>query len=284
MHMKTKFFKLFVTVCSIAALVLAGTSCSNDNEPEVNSRLQLKLTDAPSFLYSQVNIDIQGIEVYVGNTIKGNVEVKDGWLKLNLESAGVVNLLDFMNGKYKLLVDQEIEACEITKVRFNLGSDCSVKSLLTGNVSELKTRGSFMFDVDWDIQEGEDYTYIIDIDASQSIKIAFDSTINFEPEPYIRAFVDAFGGNVSGYVHPATAVKHIEITNGTKTLYTIAEKLTGALTGTDKGYFAFICLQPGDWTIKFVTKSTSGYQPKEINVKVTTGETYKIPDVVELSK
>ena len=77
-----------------------------------------------------------------------------------------------MNGKYKLLVDQEIEACEITKVRFNLGSDCSVKSLLTGNVSELKTRGSFMFDVDWDIQEGEDYTYIIDIDASQSIKIA----------------------------------------------------------------------------------------------------------------
>lgn len=282
--MKTKFLKLFLAVFAFIALVLAGTSCSSDNEPEVNSRLQLKLTDAPSFLFSQVNIDIQGIEVYVDNTIKGNAEVKDGWLKLNLESAGVVNLLDLVNGKYKLLVDQEIDACNITKVRFNLGSDCSVKSLLTGNVSELKTQGSFMFDVDWDIKEGEEYTYIIDIDASQSINIAIDSTINFDPEPYIREFLDSFGGSVSGIVHPATAVKYIEITNGTNTYYTIAEKVVGAITGTDEGYFAFICLEPGDWTVKFVTKSTSGYQPKEIKVKVTNGDTYKIPNVVELSK
>ena len=50
---------------------------------------------------------------------------------------------------------------------------------------------------------------------------------------------------MSGYVHPATAVKHIEITNGTKTLYTIAEKLTGALTGTDKGYFCIYLLAAG---------------------------------------
>ena len=279
--MKKKLSKsFFVLTAAFALLLLAGTSCSNDDMPETTSTFQLKLTDAPSFLYSQVNIDIQGIDVYVGNTMEGSAQVKDGWMKLNLQGAGVVNLLDFMNGKYKLLVDQEISACNITKVRFNLGSDCSVKTLVTGNTSTLKTNGSFTFSVDWDIEAGKDYSFVVDIDAAQSVSL----DLNFDPEPYVRAFVEAFGGNVSGYVHPATAVKYIEITNGTTKLYTIAEKIAGAIDGTDKGYFAFICLQPGDWTIKFVTKNTSGYQTREVPVKVTAGQTFKIPAVIELSK
>ena len=89
---------------------------------------------------------------------------------------------------------------------------------------------------------------------------------------------------MSGHVHPATVIEHIEITNGTTKLYTIAEKIAGAIDGTDKGYFAFICLQPGDWTIKFVTINTSGYQTREVTVKVTAGQTFKIPAVIELSK
>lgn len=278
--MRTNVLKFFSTVLVVSALILAWTSCSNNDEPKANSKITLKLTDTPSFLYSEVNIDIRGIDVYVGNTMQGSAEVKDGWLKLDLQSTGVVNLLDFMHGESKLMVDQKIASCHITKVRFNLGADCSVKSLLTNKTSSLSTSGSFTFEVDWNIKAGEEYAFMIDIDASQSVSL----DLQFNPEPYIRAFAESFGGNVSGYVHPAVAVRHIEITNGETTLYTIADVIAGSLTGTGNGYFAFICLQPGDWTVKFVTKSASGYQNKEVKIKVTTGQTYKIPDVVELSK
>lgn len=277
--MKARLSKLLLAALAIV-VTMSFVSCSNDDEPKPNSRIQLKLTDAPSFLYSKVNIDIQGIDVYVGNTMQGNAQVKDGWLKLNLESAGVVNLLDLMNGNYKLMVDQEIHACQITKVRFNLGTNCSVKSLITGKESVLKTNGSFTFAVDWKVDEGGNYSYIIDIDAAQSVSL----NLEFNPEPYIRAFVESFGGNVSGFIHPATAVEYIEISKGDIKLYTIADLIGGAVNGTDQGYFAYICLQPGDWTMKIVTKPTSGYQTKEVPVKITAGKTYKFPNVIELNK
>ncbi len=277
--MKKRLSILLLAVLAIV-VTLMFVSCSNEDEPQAKSRIQLKLTDAPSFLYSQVNIDIQGIDVYVGNTMQGKAQIKDGWLKLNLESTGVVNLLDLMNGNYKLLVDQEIHACEISKVRFNLGTNCSVKSLFTDKVSVLKTNGSFTFTVDWKVEEGGNYSYIIDIDAAQSVTL----DLQFNPEPYIRAIVETMGGNVSGYIHPATAVKYIEITNGKIKLYTIVDLIAGSVNGTDQGYFAYICLQPGDWTMKIVTKSTSGYQSKEVPVTITAGKTYKFSDVIELSK
>lgn len=273
--MKTKF----LAILAVLALLVVGTSCTKDT-PEATSRFQLKLTDAPSFLYSQVNIDIQGIDIYVGNTVEGDVQINNGWIKLNLKSAGVVNLLDLMNGEFKLLVDQQIPVCKITKVRFNLGSNCSVKTLLSEEVLQLKTAGSFTFDVDWNIEAGNDYSYVVDIDASQSVSL----TLDFNPEPYINAFLENFGGHVSGYVHPATAVKYIMITNGTKTFYTIPDLIKGAIEGTDKGFFAYICLEPGDWNIKFVPKATSGYQAKEVPVKIVSGKTYKFSEVIELVK
>lgn len=282
--MKTKLSKLFFVVAAISALLFIGTSCSKDDAPEPTATFQLKLTDAPSFLYSEVNIDIQGIDVYVGNTMQGSAQVQDGWMKLNLQGAGKVNLIDLMHGEFKLLVNQEIPACNITKVRFNLGSDNSVKTNIGGIVSTLKTNGSFTFNVDWNVEAGKDYSFVVDIDASQSVNLSADLSVNFNPEPFIRTFVEAFGGAVSGYIHPATAVSYIEITNGTQKFYTIVDVIVGAIKGTDTGYFAFIALQPGDWTIKVHTKSSSGYVTKDVPVKVTAGQTFKIPDVIELSK
>ncbi len=267
-----------LAIVAVLALIFIGTSCTK--ETENTSRLQLKLTDAPSYLYSQINIDIQGIDIYVGNTAQGSAQVNNGWISLNLQSVGVVNLLDFMNGELMLLVDQQIPACTITKVRFNLGSNCTVKTLIGGEVLNLNTNGSFTFDVNWNIEEGGDYSYVIDIDASLSVTL----TLDFNPEPYINAFLESFGGNVTGYVHPATAVKYIKITKGSKTFYTIPDLLKGAIEGTDTGFFAFICLEPGDWVVTFVTKDTSGYQNKEVPVTVVAGETFKFPETIELVK
>lgn len=285
--MKRKLFAIF----AVLALIFAGTSCSKDT-PEATSRLQLKLTDAPlladsplktntrSMLYSEINIDIQGVDIYVGNTVQGDVQVNNGWISLNLESTGVVNLLDFMNGEFMLLVDQQIPACTITKVKFKLGSNCTVKTLVGEEILNLKTNGSFTFDVNWNIEEGEDYSYVIDLDASLSVSV----TLDFNPEPFINTFIESFGGNVYGYVHPATAVKYIKITKGTKTFYTIPDLLKGAIEGTDTGLFAFICLEPGDWVITFVTKDGSGFQNKEVPVTIEAGKTFKFPETIELEK
>lgn len=270
-----------LAIVAVLALILVGTSCTK--ETENTSRLRLKLTDAPSYLYSQINIDIQGIDVYVGNTVQGSAQVNNGWISLNLQSTGVVNLLDFMNGEFMLLVDQQIPACTITKVKFILGGNCSVQTLITNQIIELNTEGSFTFDVNWNIEEGEDYSFVIDIDASLSVEI-IGGNLHFNPCPYINAFLESFGGNVAGYVHPATAVKYIKITKGTKTFYTIPDLLKGAIEGTDTGFFAFICLEPGAWVVTFVTKDTSGYQNKEVLVTVVAGETFKFPETIELVK
>lgn len=271
-----------LTILVVLALIFVGTSCTKDT-PETTARFQLKLTDAPSFLYSHINIDIQGIDVYVGNTIQGNAQVNDGWISLKLKSVGVVNLLDFMNGKLKLLVDQQIPACTIKKVRFKLGGNCSVQTLITGEIFELHADRSFSFDVDWNIEAGEEYSFVVDINAYMSVEL-IDFTPHFNPEPYINTFLESFGGNVSGYVHPATAVKYIKITKGSKTFYTIPDLLGGTIDGTDRGFFAFICLEPGNWTITFVTKEDSGYQTKEVPVTIVAGETFQFSEIIELVK
>lgn len=271
-----------LAILAVLALIFVGTSCTKDT-PETTSRFQLKLTDAPSYLYSQINIDIQGIDVYVGNTVQGNSQVNNGWISLKLKSVGVVNLLDFMNGELMLLVDQQIPACTITKVRFNLGGNCSVQTLITHEIFDLHTDGSFIFNVDWNIEAGEEYSFVVDIDASMSVEL-IGFNLYFNPGPFINTFLESFGGNVSGYVHPATAVKYIKITKGSKTFYTIPDLLGGTIDGTDKGFFAFICLEPGNWVITFVAKDASGYQNKDVLVKIEKGKTFKIPETIELVK
>ena len=92
-------------------------SACNSLDQEVNdesSRIRFLLTDAPGD-YQAVNIDVRSVRVIINDSI------------IDLETnQGVYNLLDFVNGKDTLIVNDEIPAGMLSQVRLVLGENNSV--------------------------------------------------------------------------------------------------------------------------------------------------------------
>ena len=94
------------------ALLLAAliTSCS-DSETTGFANVQFRLTDLPGE-YQQVNIEVLSVEV----------KVNDSLISLPTNQ-GIYNLLEFVNGKDTLLVDDRIPSGYISQIRLILGED-----------------------------------------------------------------------------------------------------------------------------------------------------------------
>lgn len=56
-------------------MLLAGVSCTNKENG--NAQIKFSLTDAPSMEFTAVNLDVQGIEIGVGDSANGKWEALD---------------------------------------------------------------------------------------------------------------------------------------------------------------------------------------------------------------
>lgn len=170
---KSKFFIVLLAAMPILMMV----SCKKDSAN--TSTFRFKLTDAPG-AYEAVNVDIQGIEVH---------SEADGWVTFN-SSLGVVNLLDYMNGKTTLMAEGEIAAGKITQARLILGGDNSV--VIDGITYELNTpsalQSGLKINLSNQLQAGGEYEWIIDFDAAQSIVTSASGS--FILKPVLRLIVD----------------------------------------------------------------------------------------------
>ncbi len=214
-------------------------SCNKDSITDIkrgSARIILRLTDAPA-AYDKITIDIVGAQAIIDDST------------INLDAlAGIYNLLDFVNGKDTVIIDQQIPSGELSQIRLILGEN---NSLMIGTESfDLKTpsaqQSGLKFNVHADLLQGVAYEYIIDFDAARSIVKTGNG--KFILKPVLKVFTKAVSGAIEGVISPVKARPLI---------YAISAQLDSVSTSPDtiSGNFMFRGLAAGIYKLKFLPLS-----------------------------
>ena len=152
--MKTK------TLITLSAFLILAIGCKKTDHNESLSKITFNLTDAPA-VYDMVNIDLVGIQVIINDSI------------IDLEtSAGIYNLLDFVNGKDTLVVEDFVPSGMLSQVRLILGENNNLK--IGEDSYNLKTpsaqQSGLKLNVHQQIIPSLSYEYTIDFDAARSLR------------------------------------------------------------------------------------------------------------------
>ncbi|MCB0503176.1 MAG: DUF4382 domain-containing protein [Bacteroidetes bacterium] len=239
-------------------LMVFFISCSDNNENNF-TKVRVVLTDAPGD-YEEVNIDVQ--EFRVNYTDSEN----DGWMTLDLDNPGVVNLLDLTGGVNLLLVDEDLPSGNLKQIRLVLGSNNTI--VIDGNELPLNTpsaqQSGLKINVNYDLLAGVAYNITLDFDVDKSIVEAGNSG-NYNLKPVIRATAEAQSGAISGSVTPFDAQVLVSAYDGIggDTIRAFANS-TGdfLLQGLSQGIY-FVDIQPS---------VASGYQNVVVdNIQVYIG-------------
>ncbi|HEX2974380.1 MAG TPA: DUF4382 domain-containing protein, partial [Bacteroidales bacterium] len=237
----------------VLVLALAVISCKKDEGPDFSgtSTLTFKLTDAPGD-FDKVNIDIQGLEVIIDDTV------------LNLDvNKGVYNLLDLANGKDTLLVTEEVPAGKVSQIRLILGDNNTV--VIGENEYKLNTpsaqQSGLKLNVHANFERGVAYEYVLDFDAARSIVETGSGKYNLKP--VIKVFTKAVTGAIKGVVAPAASKPVIYAISAAKdTVATVADETTGR--------FMFMGLNEGTYNLSM--RPVTPYHDTLIaNIQVKTG-------------
>ena len=171
----------------IALLVGFGlTACSNGDG---TGTMRVSLTDAPAD-YAEVNIEIHQVLVKENDDDDDDLDENENMDEEELEDAGwkvvfndtiTVNLLDYQNGATLDLGEVELETGRYNQVRLVLGDENNVV-LNNGNTFQLDTpsgqTSGYKLLVQADIEEDQVYDLVIDFDASRSIVVTGNGSIN----------------------------------------------------------------------------------------------------------
>ncbi len=284
--MKTKLLpKLFLAFASMLLMVVV-VSCTNENDSlsKGTATIQLKLTDAPSMEYDAVYIDIQGVRVGVADEYfyaddpyyEDDADSTEGpddveWVNLELSDPGLYNLLDYRNGETVLLAGGEIPAGKISQVRLLLGEDSHV--VIDGVDYPLKTPSAqtsgLKFNLHSVLLSDLMYSFVIDFDASRSVVKTGNG--KYILKPVIRTYADAFGGSITGFALPDSAVSYVQIINAGDTLISMPEA---------DGKFLFAGLDGGTWDLTVFADTTTAYQDSVIyDVNVETGKVTNLGEI-----
>ncbi len=243
--------KIRVTILAMATLISAILiSCTKQGDNTRLSKLTINLTDAPAS-FDAVNIDVIGLQVIINDSI------------IDLETQkGVYNLLDLVNGKDTLIVDQEVPFGMLSQVRLLLGDNNSI--VTEGDSYDLKTpsaqQSGLKLNVHQDFLPGIAYEYTIDFDAGKSIVQTGKG--EYILKPVLKVFSNAVSGAIDGIIFPANARPLIlAISESNDTSSTFADTLSGKFMfkGLSKGIYDidFKPLAPfSDTTLKDISVTT----------------------------
>ena len=154
------------------------------------SRLKVSMTDAPGD-YDSVIINVKSVEV---KTNKGTY---------NYQYSKSINLLDLVNGKDTVLVDQSIPTGRISQIRLVL--DESGNYLYKdGTRYDLSTpsaqQSGLKLNLQQELIQGITYTVKLDFDVAKSIVETGSGT--FILKPVIRVLTEAVTGGIKGEIQP----------------------------------------------------------------------------------
>lgn len=227
---------LIILILFLAASLFGCQQDKIADSDKGSARLIFRLTDSPAS-YDKVNIDIIGAQAIMNDSI------------INLDvQAGIYNLLDFVNGKDTVIVDQQIPSGKISQIRLILGENNSV---MTGNQSyDLKTpsaqQSGLKLNIQADLLRGIAYEYIIDFDAARSIVETGNG--KFILKPVLKVSTKAVSGAIEGVISPVKARPLI---------YAISAQLDSVSSFSDtlSGNFMFRGLASGIYKLSFLPKS-----------------------------
>ena len=166
--------------------------------------------------YQQVNIDVQQV----------NVILNDSLIEL-ATNQGIYNLLDFVNGKDTLIVDDEVSSGFISQIRLVLGNNNTlmVDSVLYELITPSAQQSGLKFNVNNELMPGESYAYVINFVVEKSIVKKGNDTYSLKP--VIRVFTEAITGSIRGVVNPADAKSFVRAVNESDTSSTLADTVSG---------------------------------------------------------
>lgn len=159
--MKKNVLILSALLISASAIFIA---CSKDDNTTGTSRLNVRLTDAPT-AYDQVNVDIREVRVkFADDTLS------TGWTTLTTYP-GIYNLLAYQNGVDTLLGTGVFPTQVVKEIRFVLGPNNTIMdggivyplTIPSGSESGLKIKVNKSLNATLE-------TIIIDFDAALSVK------------------------------------------------------------------------------------------------------------------
>lgn len=214
----------------VFAIAITFNSCNSDNSTSSNYPYKVRLTDAPG-PYSEVNIDIQNVEVTGenGETVMLNT------------TAGIYNLLDFTNGVNTLLATSVLTDAKVKQIRLILGTNNTI--VLDGVTYPLSTpsaeQSGLKLQVNQTLTADIDNTILIDFDANTSIVETGSGT--FKLKPVLRTIVTEVSGTIYGSVTPVGILANVSATSASNVVYTSSVDASGnfKILGLPSGSYTF---------------------------------------------
>ena len=215
----------------VVAVAITITSCSKDSDSTSNYEYKVRMTDAPG-PYSQVNIDIQNVEVTGGN----------GQSVMLNTTARIYNLLELTNGVDVLLAKSVLTDANVKQIRFILGpNNTIVKDGVTYPLSTPSAEQSGLkLMVNQTLTADIENTILIDFDANTSIVETGSGT--FKLKPVLRTIVKEVSGNIIGSVTPVGMLANVTATSTTTSfIYTSSVNAAGnfKIVGLPAGKYDF---------------------------------------------
>lgn len=251
--------KRFLSLLTVPFLVFGIISCSDD---EKNARVEVWLTDAPGD-YQEVNVDVQGVEVHVGDN-----DTENGWKSLSVEG-GVYNLLELTNGLDTLLGSIEVPAGKISQIRLKLGNNNSLKVDNETYDLDIPSQSGLKLQVHETLAAGITYKILLDFDVARSIHQT--GAGQWKLKPVIRTIAEAQDGAIEGVVNPKES---------TPAIYALLAGDTIGTTYADStGHFLIRGLSAGTYQVTF--EPNSAYVPtSKSEVAVTIGNVTDVGTIV----
>lgn len=252
---------IFSFILPVLAIIFSLASCSrNEKAPNGgNAKLEVRLTDSPFPYAKEVWVDIQKIQIIMGDSSNP--------VELNGAHPGVYNLFDLTNGKDTLLADATIPSGTISQIRLMLGDN---NYLVTngGDKISLKTpsgqESGLKVQVHQEVSGGILYRLTLDFDAGRSIVKAGNSG-QYLLKPVLRIIsLVPSGGDIKGVVLPDSIRTSIFALSG-------ADTVASTITDTTSGAFLIKDVPAGNYSLIYVP-SDSTYKTASANAAVTLGQ------------
>lgn len=176
--MKKKIIGLSLLLITASAIFMACSKDDTNSNPGSTSRLNVRLTDAPT-AYDQVNVDIREVRVkFADDTLS------TGWSTLTT-TPGIYNLLAYQNGVDTLLATGMFPTQVVKEIRFILGPNNTIMdagvvyplTIPSGSESGLKIKLNKSLNASLE-------TVIIDFDAALSVHK--DGTGDYKLRPVLK--------------------------------------------------------------------------------------------------
>src|SRR5512137_2610125 len=175
-----------------ALLAACGSTSTSSSAPSGTATMSVRLVDAPSPGYDEVNVDVRTVEIASDS----------GWTTLGHPNK-VVNLLALTGGVYETLVDgAPLPAGHYGQMRLLLGPNNTVKP--KGGTAQPLTvpsgqQSGVKLSVNFDVQAGTTADVFIDIDAHKSVFVHQAGASNkYILRPTVRAYDKLVTGSISG--------------------------------------------------------------------------------------